>query len=58
MDWKVIFLAFLILSSITVTSAVVAQNKEVIDAFGTSPPKLYLYERIQLEPIDADGPGG
>jgi hypothetical protein len=58
LNWRVVFLAILILSSAAVTLAMVAQNVEVsVDAFSENLPKLYLAELVSLEPID-DGPGG
>jgi hypothetical protein len=57
LNWKVVFLAFLVVSSIAVTYVVATQNIEIVNTFGADPPKLLLDEPVLLEPID-DGPGG
>lgn len=57
LNWKVIFLAMLILSSVAAIYTIVTLDTIVLETPRTDLPKFYLDVPILLEPID-DEPGG
>jgi len=58
LNWRVIFLAILLLSAGVVTIGVTSLNLANLTSSRGSLSKVYLDESTPLQPIDADGPGG